>query len=252
MSYIDLKPTLAEWPYDAEQVSVRKILGNDGEIRIQMRVELGVLQMEIDGRPDGIRPHGYESLVEHHRDRLAKHEDRNGATLGFLLSPRECQDLRFEASLYYRRYVAQFVLEEYASVARDTSHNLSIFDLCREYASEAEDRTCLEPFRPYVLMMDARSRACEALAQNEPASALAHVNRGIMNINALYAEQGTPEGAEASEELKLLKTLAGEIGQQVPEDSLLATRKALRAAIEQERFEDAARLRDELAKLLER
>ena len=252
MSYIDLKPTLVDWPYDAEQVSVRKILGSDGQIRIQMRVELGLLQMEVEGRPDGVRPHGCPSLLEYHRDRLARHEEDNGATLGFGLSPRQCQDLRFEASIYYRRYVAQFVLEEFGDVARDTSHNLSIFDLCRDYASQAEDRSCLEPFRAYVLMMDARARAFDAVAQNESASALAHINRGIMNIKTFYADQGDPEGAEASEELKLLRSLIPEIGQQVPEDSLLATRKALRDAIEQERFEDAAQLRDKLARLYER
>lgn len=251
MSYIDLKPTLAEWPYDAEQISVRKILANDGQIRIQMRVELGVLQMETEGRPDGMRPHGNDSFVSYHRDCLAKYEQRNGNTLEFLLSPHHCQDLRFEASLYYRRYVALFVLEEYASVSKDTSHNLAIFDLCRDYASEAEDRTCLEPFRPYVLMMDARSRAYDAVGQSEPASALAHVNRGILNIKAFYADHGNPDAAELSEEFKLLRALTTEIGQQVPEDSLLATRKALRVAIEQERFEDAARLRDELGKIFE-
>jgi hypothetical protein len=248
MSYIDLKPTLVDWPYDAEQVSVRKILGTDGEVRIQMRVELGVLQMETDERPDGIKPLGSESLVEYHRDRLATHEQRDGTALGFTISPAQCQELRFEASLYYRRYVALFVLEEYSSVARDTSHNLAIFDLCREYAAEADDRTCLEPFRPYVLMMDARSRTYDAIGQNESASALAHVNRGIMNIKIFYNDQGNPEGAEACEELKLLRGLTAEIGDQVPEDWLLSTRKALRAAIEQERFEEAAQLRDELEK----
>ncbi len=248
MSYIDLQPTLADWPYDAEQVSVRKILGNDGEIRVQMRVELGVLQMEVDGRPDGVKPHGCESLLQYHRDRLSSHEQRNGTTQGFGISQRECQDLRFEASLYYRRYVAQFVLEEYGNVACDTSHNLAIFDLCRDHASEMEDRNCLEQFRPYVLMMDARARAYGAVGQNEASSALAHVNRGILNIKAFFANNGNPEAVETSEELKLLAALTAEIDRQVPEDSLLATRKALRAAIEQERFEDAARLRDELAR----
>ncbi|UCE61015.1 MAG: UvrB/UvrC motif-containing protein [Phycisphaerales bacterium] len=251
MSYIDLKPTLAEWPYDAEQVSVRKILGADEGIRIQMRVELGVLQMEAEGRPDSQKPCGCESLVEYHRKRLARHEDANGTSLGFVLSPQQCQELRFEASLYYRRYVALFVLEEYTNVAKDTSHNLKIFDLCRDFALEPEDRTCLEPFRPYVLMMDARARAHDAIEQREYASALAHVNRGIMSIKDCYENQGQSEAMENSEELKMLRGLAMEINEQMPQDSLLTARKALRAAIEQERFEEAARLRDEIDKLSE-
>jgi hypothetical protein len=64
MCYIDLHETLSAWPYDAEQISVRKIVGLDGAVRIQMRVELGVLQMEVSGRPDGTRPHGSASVLE--------------------------------------------------------------------------------------------------------------------------------------------------------------------------------------------
>ena len=70
MSYIDLQPTLTDWPYDAEQISVRKILGADGAVRIQMRVELGVLQMEAEGRPDGSHPFGSASLLAYHQQQL--------------------------------------------------------------------------------------------------------------------------------------------------------------------------------------
>ena len=249
MSYIDLKPTLADWPYDADQVSVRKILGIDGEARIQMRVELGVLQMDVNGRPDGLRPFGFDSLLEYHQARLARHEERNGTPLGFSLSPRQCQELRFEASLYYRRYVALFVLEDYADVVHDTRPNLEVFDLCGDYAREPEDRACLESFRPSVLMMDARARARDALEQDEPASALAHINRGIMQVQAHYEDRVGPESVETSEEIKMLRALASEIDGKVPKDSLIATHKALRAAVDQERYEEAARLRDQLARL---
>jgi hypothetical protein len=168
--------------------------------------------------------------------------------LGFGLSREECHDLRLEASLFYRRYIAFFVLEEYANVARDTSHSLAIFDLCREYALESQDRVALEEFRPYVLMMDARARAYQALDEGEPASALAHVNRGIMYVKAHLMDVNQVESAAHCEEIKILRALAQELNERVPKDSLIVTRKALRAAIEQERFEEAARLRDALNK----
>ena len=187
-----------------------------------------------------------KAILEYVQDRLAEHEDRNGTSLGFELSPLQCQELRFEASIYYRRYVAEFVLEEYSTVIRDTAHNLTIFDLCHEYATDPDDRSCLEAFRPYVVMMNARSRAYEALEQDEPTSALAHVNRGTMEIRACYDDLGRSEAAEGSEEMKMLRLLATEIDERIPGGSIIATRRALRHAIEHERFEDAARLRDEL------
>lgn len=246
MSYVDLKDTLADWPFEPEKISVRKILGTDGVVRLQMRVELGVIQMETVGRPDGQRPGGFDSLLSRHKTELLQYEACNGTTLGFSLSPEESIDLRNEASLFYRRYVALFVLEEYVDVARDTSHNLEVFDLCRDHALEREDQFALEEFRPYVLMMDARARAYAAMQEGEAPSALAHVNRGIMAINDHVARYGQDDSAQAAEELKILRTMAQELSQRVPKDSLIVTRKALREAIENERFEEAAQLRDAL------
>lgn len=249
MSYIDLLQTLQEWPYEPDKISVRKILGTDDAVRIQMRVELGILQMEAEGRPDGARPHGCDSLLDYQLKRLAKHQERNGTALGFGLSRQESAALRIEASLYYRRYIAYFVLEEFENVLRDTKHSLSIFDLCRDHGMEAEDRTVLEEFRPYVLMMNARAQAYHALEENHAPSALAHVNRGILDIKAHFEQTENPEAAEDCEEIKILRALAAEIRGKVPADNVSVARKALRAAIEQERFEEAARLRDELRSL---
>ena len=49
----DLGPILGDWPHEPGQITVRKIRGTDGRVKIQLRVDLGLLQMEADGRPDG-------------------------------------------------------------------------------------------------------------------------------------------------------------------------------------------------------
>ena len=249
MSYIDLHNTLREWPYDVDQISVRKIMGIDGVVRIQMRVELGVLQMEADGRPDGARPNGHESLLQMYQADLDEHMTRNGNSLGFALSPEECGALRLEASQYYRRYVAYFVLEEYDEVVRDAAHNLAILDMCNKYAIEAEDRLALESYRPYIIMMATRGRAYHALAEGELPSALAHIKRGILDIRTHFESHESPEALENCEELRVLRDFAVDIQDRMPNDSLVGARNALRTAIEQERFEEAAKLRDTLKKL---
>ena len=249
MSYIDLQATLADWPYDSEQISVRKILGNDGSVRIQMRVELGVLQMESQGCPDGSKPHGCESEMAYHRRKLAKFEECNGTTAGYVITPQQCQGLRTEASLYYRRYVALFVLEEFEDVIRDTDHTLAVFDLCREFAHDEEDRTCLESFRPYVLMMNARARALQADREGDNTSAIAHVNRGIMHIKSHLELHEIPDMIEPPEELRMLRALGKELAAKTPRESVFTVQKALRIAVEKEQFEEAARLRDMLKDL---
>lgn len=245
MSYIDLQATLRDWPYEPDKISVRKILGTDEAVRIQMRVELGIIQMEAQGRPDGARPHGQETLLSYYIRKLSKHQERNGTPMGFFLTPTDCEALRLEASLFYRRYIAYFVLEEFPSVIQDTSHSLAIFDLCRDFALENTDRQALEEFRPYVLMMHARANAYQALEEDEAASALAHVNRGLLEIRNHFERVGLDE-FETCEEVKILRGLAAELSGKVPQTSVIGTRRALRDALAHERFEEAARLRDQL------
>ena len=246
MSYIDLQATLRDWPYEPDKISVRKIMGADDAVRIQMRVELGIIQMESEGRPDGTRPHGQETLLAYYMRKLAKHQEKNGTAMGFFLTQSDCEAMRLEASLFYRRYIAYFVLEEFSSVVKDTSHSLAIFDLCRDFALDNADRRALEEFRPYVLMMHARANAYHALEENEPASALAHVNRGLLEIRNHLEAAGHLDSFEECEEAKILRTLAAELGGKMPQSSLMGTRRALRDALAHERFEEAAKLRDQL------
>ncbi len=53
----DIAVILNGWDYNPDEVTVRRILGLDGRVKIQMRLDLGILQMEVDGRPDGQHPH---------------------------------------------------------------------------------------------------------------------------------------------------------------------------------------------------
>ena len=87
MASKDLRPILTGWPYTNGQITVRKILGRDGSIKIQMRLDLGVLQMNETGRPDGQRPHEVDSLLDYHLARLTGHEKRNGTELGVRMRP---------------------------------------------------------------------------------------------------------------------------------------------------------------------
>src|SRR5688500_11830894 len=104
----DILPLLKGWDYESGTINVRKINGIDGAPKLQMRLDLGLLQMEMNGRPDGVRPHGFESLLEFHENQLAEHRRVNGSDLGFHLSGEQCQMLREEALMYYQRYLSLF------------------------------------------------------------------------------------------------------------------------------------------------
>src|SRR5436853_2451468 len=91
----DISDLLAQWEYQPGQVVVRKFKAKDGQEKIQLRVDLGLLQMNAEGRPDGKRPFGYTSLLEHYQARLYKHvAAHEGSDEGFVLKAEECAKLQ--------------------------------------------------------------------------------------------------------------------------------------------------------------
>ena len=55
----DIDFILEHWPYKPGVAQARLIQAADGRQLIQLRIDLGVLQLETTGRPDGARPHGH-------------------------------------------------------------------------------------------------------------------------------------------------------------------------------------------------
>ncbi len=246
---LDISDILDGWPYEPGQVTVRRIRGSDGQDKIQLRLDLGLLQMETTGRPDGERPHGCESLLDYYRRRLRQHIDEHGGDEGFELDERDCELLRAEATMFYHRYLAEFVLEDFEAVDRDAVRNLELFDFCQEYARDESDRTLLEQYRPYVMMMVTRSRAQRHLRDNRPKAALVAIRRGIHDIEDFYTSYGFEDPEDASGELAVLKALAAEIRRRLPADPVKKLQKQLNSAVREERYEDAAELRDQIRSL---
>lgn len=242
MASYDLRRVLTGWDYEPGQITVRKITGDDGAVKIQMRLDLGLLQMEVSGRPDGRRPHGAESLLTFHLARVEKYRERNGTDLGYELSPDECQSLREEAVQYYHRYLAEFVLEDFEGVQRDTARNLEVLDLCRKYGREEQDRAALEQYRPYLIMMNTRAEVHLLLREGRFKTALARVDAGLTAIQEVVSDTGE-EDYEEMTEVSILASLRHEIAARMPMDPLERLEAELEKAVEEERYEEASVLR---------
>ncbi len=249
MPSYDLRRILAGWDYEPGQITVRKVSGDDGTIKIQMRLDLGLLQMEVKGRPDGQRPHGAESLLDHYQTQLADHKERNGTDLGFELSQEVCQAMREEALQYYHRYLAEFVLEDFEGVERDTARNLALLDLCKKYAAEESDKEALEQYRPYLIMMNTRAQVHLALRKGRFKTALARVEAGLTKIREVLADSETEyeEPFEECAEAAILVALQKEIQARMPADPVQKLESELDRAVAEERYEDAVVLRERIA-----
>jgi len=132
---LDLNTILKDWPHENGNVKVRKITGLDGREKLQLRVDLGVLQMEVTGRPDGERPHNCESLLEYHQRRAVR---AAGKGEDYELTPEECAELQQEGIQYYHRYLSLFQVNDFAGVVRDTQRNLDLFTFVTEHTDREE------------------------------------------------------------------------------------------------------------------
>jgi hypothetical protein len=239
---------LKEWPYEPGVVQAREVTGSDGEPRIQLRVDLGILQMELAGRPDGLRPMGCESLLDHF-ERLANRAEQEGNPDAFRLTPEDCVRLQQEGVQYYHRYLACFQLQRFTEVARDTARNLRLFDFVEKHASKGELGMMFQQFRPYVLMMNARSRAMLALQKEDYADVIRIIETGIQEIRSFVEDRLPPEAAEHCNEVEFLQKWLDEVKRERPLTPREKLQRQLREAVESEDYEKAARLRDALKEL---
>lgn len=246
----DLNDLLRDWPYQPGQLQVRKIVGNDGKAKLQLRLDMGILQMEITGRPDGLRPNEAESLLTFHQDRAKEAE---GTGQEFALSSDEIGELQAEGIQYYHRYVALYQLEDWKAVIRDTRRNLDMFNFVVKHAPNEELAWSVDQFRPYVIMMNTRAKAYMAIAKEDFDSAVTHVERGIEKIERFLRDNQHPELSDENAEVSVLKEWLKELQLKMPSkpvtpptppSPLDQMRKEMEKAIRAEQYERAAELRD--------
>ncbi len=246
MSDTDLTSLLRSWPYEPGRICARRIVGDDDRPKLQVRLDLGVLQMEMQGRPDGLRPEGFESLLAFQQDRLERYAKQTGGPEGFVFGADEARALREEAVQYYHRYVGLFSLGDFEGVIRDTTRNLKVFDLCRDYAAEETDRTVLEQFRPYVIMMRTRAQAEQAMAADRPKAALEAIDAALAELKTIFEQAGHADLFDQANEVQLLRGMRDALVPKLPGSQRVELQERLRGALDAENYELAAILRDEL------
>ncbi len=245
----DISPILEGWEYKAGQVVVRKITGADGKPKIQMRLDLGLLQMELDGRPDGERPKDKESLLEYYCAQREKHKAEFGTDAGFVLNSEDCYLLQEEGLQYYHRYLSLLALGDYKRAERDTARNLRVFDLVWKHAARESDKWALERYRPYVTMMNTRARASASLDEGNRHRAIREIEAGMKRIEQSFLDHDQEGMRATSPELAFLKAWLEEVKENAPPGEVDKLRDELQWAVDVEDYERAARIRDQIRKL---
>jgi hypothetical protein len=246
----DITHILEAWTYQPGQVIVRKFRGRDGGEKIQLRVDLGVLQMNAEGRPDGKKPFGHPTLLEHFLAQLERHRAAHeGRDDGFVLSAEDCAKIQQEAIQYHHRYICKFQLEDHEGVIRDTQRNLDAFDFVSDYAISDDVSWSLQQFRPQLLMMHTRARGAMALETRNYEAAIRAIGEGVDTIRQFLIEYDRQDVLEQCTEIQSLERWLNDLQSRRPLSEVERLEQALNEAVRREDYEKAAEVRDALRNL---
>ena len=250
----DISKVLENWDYRLGRVDARRVKGEGGVDKLQLRIDLGLLQMNAQFRPDGKRPFGHPTLLDHFLIRLERHREKHGGEDDdFSINPDECAKLQQEAIQYHHRSICNFELEDYEAVERDTEHILELLDFVQDYAVEDEIGQSFQQFRPQTIMMQIRAIGTELIAENNYNAAIDEITDAIEELNQFYTEMGREELVDSSMEVhslsEWLKDVEKEAAEKKPMTQGEKLQHKLNKAVEREDYEAAAKLRDQLTKL---
>jgi hypothetical protein len=240
---MDISKILSEWPFDPLTVSSRIIRAEDGRQLVQMRIDLGLIQMEYMDRPDGYHPEGFKSYLDYYRSLVAAEKE-------FTLDPRQTFNLRQEGLQYYHRYLSLHQLKDYNGVIRDTRHNLDILNVIANYAGAVENITS-QQHRPYVMMMNTSAKTMLKLELNDKTEALRILKAGVRQIKHVYKIVLEDPQPDLSPEIFQLRELQHRITDDGIPSELPVQEKLeieLQMALLSENYEEAAVLRDQIAR----
>ncbi len=230
---------LKEWPFDPFAVNVRLIEDNSRMI-LQMRVDMGILQLEADGRPDGVKPHGAKTYYEFLKRKAKQNKDK------FQLDEDHCVEIDREFVQFYHRRVCWLQLKQFDRAVQDADHTLGLMDFCKEFSADEEWTISHEQYRPFVLYHRTQAAALSVLNDDDSTDAaelaIEEVNSGLERMQDLFIEYDAEEQFEEDELVQRLIEFREGLRTKYKVDSTLDERLA--KAVADEDYELAAELRD--------
>lgn len=267
----DIDDILREWPAppDDNNQAARLVKARDGRPVLQVRLELGVLQMEVQGRPDGSRPRGFATHLEYLRQRAGDRRAARPNDAAWRMSKEHCAEADRELVQFYHRRMAWLALQRYDEAFADVEHTLALLDFISAHGPDPGYVAHHEQFRGLVLYHRTQAAAAIALERQRPDEAVAALRDGIERLRHRQEPAGEsdwPGGRDDPDDedddesqlgleglrnappdaalIEQLQSIEAEIRKTFPIRKTLA--EQLAEAVASEDYETAAKLRDQM------
>jgi len=241
---------LEDWSFEPQSLSVRMTQGRDGREIIQMRVDMGILQMEIVGRPDGDQPEGFDTYFDYLNDQVLYHGEE------FSMSDDQCNEVDREFVQFYHRRICWLKLQEYELAVEDADHTLGLMDFCQRHSPEEQWTVSHEQYRPFVMFHRTQAAALAALERAEGTadeaavvsaeSAMHEINQGLERMRSLFEQHDAEDHFDDDELVARLTELRESLREEYKVGRTIHERLA--DAVASEEYELAAKIRDELSR----
>ena len=239
----DIDFILQDWECKPGMVQARLVQTHTGRQVIQMRIDLGVLQIETSSRPDGTRPHGCPTYFAYlqEQERMARKSEQV-----FVLSEEQCQEANREFVQFYHRRICWLALRNYVRALADADHTLAFMDFVVQHAPNDEYRQAHEQYRGFVLFQRTQAAAAFQVEKENPEGAIDEIHHGLDLLRAFFAAYELEEHMEEDGMVQHLRKIEANLRQQYKIDATL--KEQLAQAVAEEDYEKAAQLRDTLRK----
>jgi hypothetical protein len=234
-----LDDIFSEWSFDPSLLNARLIQGKDGRDVIQMRVDMGILQMETTGRPDGESFRQHESVLEYLQTVQTVEPE-------YELTEAECNEVDREFMQFYHRRICWLRLQYYRRAVMDADHTLRLMDLSEAMSPDEEWSGAHEQYRPFVLFHRTQAEALGELEEHSAEQAVQAINAGLQTMREFFTKYEAEEHFETDELVMRLVDLREKMRSEYDVGQTLT--EQLEQAVEMEQYELAAKLRDEMSR----
>ena len=235
-----LDDIFANWPYEFGDVAARKVRGSNGRAVLQLRLDMGVMQMEATGRPDGLRPEGHDTYYDY----LLSLAFEEGPS--FELDGERCMEIDREFMQFYHRRICWMALREFRSAMADAEHSLALMDFSSAHAPEDQWAALHEQYRPFVIFHHTQAAALAEVDALNPERAVAAIDTGLSRMQAVFDRQEMEDEFEEDELVAKLREMKEALANHYEIEPPLT--EQLAEAIAHEQYERAAELRDRIAR----
>ncbi|CAN5184136.1 UvrB/UvrC motif-containing protein [soil metagenome] len=238
---LDIDTALQGWDFNVGVPQARMVQAADGRQVLQLRVDLGLLQLETSGRPDGARPHGCATYFHYLREQ-ARVIDRTGQP--FVLSEEQSGEADREFFQFYHRRICWLALRNYAKAIQDADHTLAFMDFVRDHSPDERYTQAHEQYRGLVLFHRTQAGAAQGLENDDAEAAVYAIQEGLEKLRAFFVSLEAEEHFDEDLMVSQLRKMEQGIREQHGIETTL--QEQLDAAVAREDYEGAARLRDQL------